>query len=579
MALPNISTSPHDYVVLDVETNGLKSKEDDLLSISLFKPDDCSEYDRFLPLDLNPDVFTTEINGIRKRDLKNKQHLTQEEVDKLVGEFELDQRIILHYGSLDFRFIRDYFDRHNLKGFECLRFFNFKQLICSPGFSDGSLSKDNLCIFFGIDGISDIHSGIRDCKLEWKLFKKIDGRYLLARIVPNGQYSGMWRLAVLNPGYILPISYLTTYKNLSRIIERPYIRCDAEEVFRLKISGEHILRFPTNFSGMTIEHLIDVALDANEADNREFLTANSSKNEFIGYIPSYTSYTPMSFNDDGTVTAARVEDEGCEKEINSTIEQMREQLTPLIEFINSEIFHCASITSQELVVDNELGILSLCDLSTEDAVLEIKTSQCNPEKYAEQLHYEAKGRPAYLLGMEWGFDGKVPSAVLTIKKVNTYPGDRPNKRRDKAMESLTAILSSENIEVVSYVKSTSPVGIRCKTCGHEWEETYPRIRAGKCVCAICHPERHTERRTRCSEDAQKLRREVLTSEQALERRAQRYAEKVSLRSGGTIEVDISGYTGGRNVVHAQCRNCGHSWALRADHLLSRPYCPKCRNGN
>ena len=148
MALPNISTSPHDYVVLDVETNGLKGKEDDLLSISLFKPDDCSEYDRFLPLDLNPDVFTTEINGIRKRDLKNKQHLTQEEVDKLVGEFELDQRIILHYGSLDFRFIRDYFDRHNLKGFECLRFFNFKQLICSPGFSDGSLSKDNLCIFF-----------------------------------------------------------------------------------------------------------------------------------------------------------------------------------------------------------------------------------------------------------------------------------------------------------------------------------------------------------------------------------------------------------------------------------------------
>ena len=202
MALPNISASPHDYVVLDVETNGLKSKEDDLLSISLFKPDDCSEYDRFLPLDLNPDVFTTEINGIRKRDLKNKQHLTQEEVDKLVGEFELDQRIILHYGSLDFRFIRDYFDRHNLKGFECLRFFNFKQLICSPGFSDGSLSKDNLCIFFGIDGISDIHSGIRDCKLEWELFKKIDGRYLLARIVPNGQYSGMWRLAVLNPGYI-----------------------------------------------------------------------------------------------------------------------------------------------------------------------------------------------------------------------------------------------------------------------------------------------------------------------------------------------------------------------------------------
>lgn len=209
--------------------------------------------------------------------------------------------------------------------------------------------------FFGIDGISDIHSGIRDCKLEWELFKKIDGRYLLARIVPNGQYSGMWRLAVLNPGYILPISYLTTYKNLSRIIERPYIRCDAEEVFRLKISGEHILRFPTNFSGMTIEHLIDVALDANEADNREFLTANSSKNEFIGYMPSYTSYTPMSFNDDGTVTAARVEDEGCEKEINSTIEQMRDSL-PLLS--NSSIVRFFTVPQLHLKSSSSITSLA-----------------------------------------------------------------------------------------------------------------------------------------------------------------------------------------------------------------------------
>lgn len=59
MGLPNISTSPADYVVLDVETNGLKSKEDDLLSISIYKPDDGRTYDRFLPLDLNRDVCTT----------------------------------------------------------------------------------------------------------------------------------------------------------------------------------------------------------------------------------------------------------------------------------------------------------------------------------------------------------------------------------------------------------------------------------------------------------------------------------------------------------------------------------------
>ena len=83
MGLPSISTSPADYVVLDVETNGLKSKEDDLLSVSIYKPDDGREYNRFLPLDLNRDVYTTDINGITKRDLKGKTHLVQEDVDEL----------------------------------------------------------------------------------------------------------------------------------------------------------------------------------------------------------------------------------------------------------------------------------------------------------------------------------------------------------------------------------------------------------------------------------------------------------------------------------------------------------------
>ena len=45
------------YVVLDVETNGLSSLRDDLLSISIYKPDDGELYDRFLPLELAKKVF------------------------------------------------------------------------------------------------------------------------------------------------------------------------------------------------------------------------------------------------------------------------------------------------------------------------------------------------------------------------------------------------------------------------------------------------------------------------------------------------------------------------------------------
>jgi DNA polymerase III alpha subunit (gram-positive type) len=48
--MERMDTNPTKYVVFDVETNGLKSKKDDLLSISFYKPDDGKEYSKFLPL-------------------------------------------------------------------------------------------------------------------------------------------------------------------------------------------------------------------------------------------------------------------------------------------------------------------------------------------------------------------------------------------------------------------------------------------------------------------------------------------------------------------------------------------------
>ena len=48
-----INVDAKKYVVLDVETNGLSSLKDDLLSISIFKPNNNKKYTKFLPLDLN----------------------------------------------------------------------------------------------------------------------------------------------------------------------------------------------------------------------------------------------------------------------------------------------------------------------------------------------------------------------------------------------------------------------------------------------------------------------------------------------------------------------------------------------
>ena len=66
--MERMDTNPTKYVVFDVETNGLKSKKDDLLSISFYKPDDGKEYSKFLPLELNRKIVTTHINGITEKD-------------------------------------------------------------------------------------------------------------------------------------------------------------------------------------------------------------------------------------------------------------------------------------------------------------------------------------------------------------------------------------------------------------------------------------------------------------------------------------------------------------------------------
>lgn len=397
--MKRVNTDPTEYVVFDVETNGLKSKRDDLLSISFYKPDDGKEYSKFLPLELNRKIFTTRINGITEKDLLGASALTQREFDRIVEEFELEKRTILYYAGKNFdgNFLKEYMKRHRIVGFEKLKFQNIKRNIISSRYSYGNITKDNLCILFKIADVKDVHNSLNDCKLEWQLFEKMDGYFYL--VTEGGSEDNVFRL---NNEYIIPASLLSSHPNLSKVLsERPYIECNSILVKSFEIDARGMEKFHTNFTGMTIEHLINTLLNVEKQDSTEFLMKNKMKLDFIGKIPNAVETVPMIFNPDGTITAVHNKDKEMEKRINATNNNLKEQIEPLIDYIKSEIFKNEHILSQELVVDSDNNILALCDLSTSKAILEIKTNNSDSLAYKEQFFYEAKGRDIYHLRMEW----------------------------------------------------------------------------------------------------------------------------------------------------------------------------------
>lgn len=543
------------YVVLDVETNGLSSLKDDLLCISIYKPDDGQIYNRFLPLELSNRVFTTHINGITESDLEGAIPLTQNEVMELIQTFELDKRIVLTFGSLDEKFIRNYFRRKHLYGYEKMSFYNFKKDIISSRFSGGNVTKDNLCRLFGIDGVKQIHTGTNDCILEWELFKKIYGKKLLI----TGD-----KVFEMNEDYIIPVSYLGSHPNLRDCMgELPNISYKQEIIKKFEIYGKKIKKFPTNFNGMILEHLINSQLKVNTINSLPFLYANKSRLKYIGKLPSAYDIVPMSFNEDGTVTTTRKQDAQIEMEINRFVKAIKKEMKPMIQFIAEDIFHGQAISSQELVVHPESRILALCDLSTQDTVMEIKTNHImNIYNMKEQLYYESNGRECYLLQTDWSLIPEILSFVISKVTFSIEESKKINNN-EKRRFNFQKKINNENISVVSYVNSHVKVRVKCKVCAHEWDVSCATIVKNP-VCPFCNPK---EKRTfksnvRMSEEEKRRQREL------------KYQCQLTERSNGTIKA--YDYTGAKNPVYAECIRCGHRWKIRSDHLLNRAYCPICK---
>lgn len=554
-----MSVVANQYVVLDVETNGLSSLRDDLLSISIYQPDTQKLYNRFLPLELNGDVYTTHINGITKKDLKKANPLSQDEADVLINEFDLHNRTILTYGNIDERFIKNYFKRKGLCGYEKMHFFNFKRNIISSRFSGGNITKDNLCHLYGIDNVKELHTSANDCLLEWELFKKMDNNRLL--ITHNKVFE-------FNEDYIVPASYLATYPNFKYHTQNlPRFKCSSRVVKKFEVVSRKIKKFPTNFNGMTIEHLINTMLDAEEIDSSAFLIQNKSKLKYIGKLPSPYDEIYMNFNSDGTVSAVENKDKELANELNKFILLLKAEIVPLVDYIKKSIFKNKHILSQELVVHKDKNVLALCDLSSDTAVLEIKTyGVVDFDKMGNQLFYESNGRDCYIMQIEWS----IKKMTFVISKIKFEIDDSlPINPLESRIANFKNRIANKQVDVVEYVDSCSKVTLRCKICGNTFSKSYNTM-LKRSECPYCNP-------TAKPKTERKPNKISLSSEEKQFNRTQKYFEKIKENSAG--KVSALTYNGSKEKLTAHCNECGHEWNIRADHLLARAYCPLCKKPN
>lgn len=446
------------YLVFDVETNGIRKSNDDLLSLSIYDPTTGMCYNRYFPLDLQPLILTGYIHGIDEKTLEGATHMTQDELNWLNEYFHLKDRILLSYsgghGTFDSSFVQNYCNRHSLIGFENLTFENIKSRIPSaPYGTEGQLTKDNLCRMFGIEGVNEIHSSYNDCILEWKLFEKLESECVFF----IGEH-----LFKYTPEYIIPYSYLFQHPALAKYagVKVPYIKGQINEIYKLSFPKDllrEIKKFPTNITGMTIEHAINRYLNAEKQDNFMFLAENKSHLKYLGSLDSTIKEIPIIAEDDGTVKAIKEEDKEYINQVNSVTKLIIEHIKPVADYLRGNVFKEDKIMTQELSISNDKKVLALCDLSDSKNVVEIKTYDVLDGnnnlsiKIARQLYFEARGRNTYVLSIKFDthysnitFEQQVDDLNIYLYEVNLIEYDPSTVIKER-------ILTDDEISVLKYI--------------------------------------------------------------------------------------------------------------------------------
>lgn len=537
------------YVVLDVETNGLQAKYYDLLSISIYKPDDGKMFNKFLPLEKQTEVLTTEFNGITKEMLENATPLTQDDVDKIIDEFEIKDRIVLTYGDLDKKFLKTYFTAKKLKGFDLFSFFNFKENIFSSSFQSGNVTKDNLCRMYDIENVKDVHSGINDCVLEWSLFEKMDLNKLI--VINDNVY-------IFNDDYKVPVSYVSYYKRLKKHLSLPLVSCRTVSIYKKALDKKRLKRFSYNASGVAFEHVLNCKFNVERVDSHQALFENISKMEYIGKLPSVNDVMLVSKNDDGTLTAINEEDKVVLDEINRVSDYLNSQIDDLIVLINSSIFKNEKVLSQELVMNEEHKLLALCDLSNEFAVIEIKTIyELDINEIALQLYIQSKSRPMYILYINWKDASINLDKVEFVFKEDALQVIEDNRvlKLKKEQEHLQhSIFDEKSLELIKYTGKGCISEFKCRKCEKTYKFKKPltldSIYYDLVKCPYCNP-----------------------SFYPMGERSTPSLQMLYDRSRFLKNIKIENWVM-NDEVYVRCERCGYKWCDNINNVLNDT-CPKC----
>ena len=371
-----------------------------------------------------------------------------------------------------------------------------------------------------------------------------------------------------NNEYIIPASYLQNYTNFKYCITNfPKIDYELVPVKSIEIKSKELEKFDTNISGVTIEHLINTLLNVEDKNSETMLfqIQNRSRLKQIGVLPSYIHSIPILYNDDGTVSAVNKEDNKQVEQVNKVTLIIKEEIKPLIDYIKNTIFKNKSIMSQELVINEEDNVLAKCDLSSQDTILEIKAFMSKIDNFKYQLYYEAKGRNIYILQTFWYADVK-KGLKFVIYKANPIECLVKSNDLESRKNKFEQKIKNKDIKVLQYNGYRQNVRLKCMVCKNEWITSYDSILKYN-QCPICNSKPIIKKTT--------IPKVVKSNEEILKEKESKYQYKLAEKSNFTLK--INGYSGSKEIIDVKCLLCGYEWKYRADHLLERPYCPKCKN--